>query len=223
MSVSVRPPSVDPARLGASSGRRLAVAAGAGLTAIVVTAVVGRWWQIPVVGWIAFALAYIVWVWRTISRFDATETALHARREDPGRQATALVLLNASLVSLLAIGLVLVRAANTHGLDKGLLVGSCVTSVVLAWAVVHTVFTLRYADLYYQGEPGGIDFNGDEPPDYLDFAYLAWTLGMTFQVSDTDLRSRPIRRTALRHAMLSYAFGTLIIATTINLIAGLGK
>jgi uncharacterized membrane protein len=221
--MDVRPPSVDDARLGPSSSQRLAIAGAAGLVAVVVAAAVGHWWQIPLAGWIAFALAYLVWTWHTITPFDATATAQHARREDPGRSTTAAVLINASLVSLLAIGLVLVRAANTDGLAKGLLVGSCVTSVVVAWAVVHTVFTLRYADLYYQGEPGGIDFNTDEPPDYLDFAYLAWTLGMTFQVSDTDLRSRPIRRTALRHAMLSYAFGTLIIATTINLIAGLGK
>ena len=96
-------------------------------------------------------------------------------------------------------------------------------SVVLAWAVVHTVFSLRYADLYYEGEPGGIDFNEDDPPSYSDFAYLAWTIGMTFQVSDTDLKTQAIRRTALRHGLLSYMFGALIIATTINLIAGLGK
>ena len=221
--MDVRPPAVDDARLGPSSNQRLALAGVAALFAVVVVAAVGRWWQIPLAGWVAFALAYLAWIWSTISRFDATETAQHARREAPGRSTTAAVLISASLVSVLAIGLVLVRAAKAHGLEQGLLVGSCLTSVVLAWAAVHTVFTLRYADLYYKGEPGGIDFNSDEPPDYLDFAYLAWTLGMTFQVSDTDLRSRPIRRTALRHAMLSYAFGTLIIATTINLIAGLGK
>jgi uncharacterized membrane protein len=216
-------PAVTLRGLGATSGRRLFIATATGVAAIVVVGVAGRWWEIPLAGWIGFALAYIAWIWSTISGFDAAETARHARREDPGRSSTALVLLGASLVSVLAVGIVLVEAAKTHGLEEGLLVGSCVASIVLAWAVVHTVFTLRYADLYYEGEPGGIDFNTDEAPDYLDFAYLAWTLGMTFQVSDTDLRSRTIRRTALRHALLSYAFGTLLIATTINLVAGLGK
>jgi len=94
---------------------------------------------------------------------------------------------------------------------------------VLSWAVVHTVYTLRYAAAYY-GEPaGGIGFNGGEPPSYRDFAYLAFTIGMTFQVSDTALQTTALRRTALRHALLSYLFGTGILAVTINLVAGLRR
>jgi uncharacterized membrane protein len=68
-----------------------------------------------------------------------------------------------------------------------------------------------------------VDFNEDDAPDYRDFAYLAFTIGMTFQVSDTTLQTSEIRRTALRHALLSYVFGAVVIATTINLVAGLGK
>jgi uncharacterized membrane protein len=75
----------------------------------------------------------------------------------------------------------------------------------------------------YEGKPSGVDFNEDALPCYTDFAYLALTIGMTYQVSDTNLQTTGIRRTALRHAILSYGFGALIIATTINLIAGLGK
>ena len=82
---------------------------------------------------------------------------------------------------------------------------------------------LRYAKLFYQGKPEGVNFNEDALPDYADFLYLALTIGMTFQVSDTNLTTKAIRRTALRHAVLSYMYGALIIATTINLIAGLGK
>jgi uncharacterized membrane protein len=82
---------------------------------------------------------------------------------------------------------------------------------------------VSYAKLYYQGEGGGVDFNEEEPPCYSDFAYLVLTIGVTFQVSDTNLKTKEIRRTALRHALLSYVFGALIIATTINLIAGLTK
>jgi uncharacterized membrane protein len=86
---------------------------------------------------------------------------------------------------------------------------------------VHTVFTLRYARLYYLDEDGGIDFNEADPPRYSDFAYLAFTIGMTFQVSDTDIQDKTIRATILRHMWLSYVFGAVIVAITINLIAGL--
>jgi uncharacterized membrane protein len=100
-------------------------------------------------------------------------------------------------------------------------VGLGVASVVLSWALVHTLYTLRYAALYY-GEPaGGIDFTSAEPPTYRDFAYLSFTIGMTFQVSDTPVQSPVMRRTVLRHALLSYLFGTGILATTINLVASL--
>jgi len=95
--------------------------------------------------------------------------------------------------------------------------------VVLSWTTVHTVFTLRYARIYYEGRDGGVSFNQDEKPCYVDFAYLAFTLGMTFQVSDTDLSNKDIRRQALKHALLSYLFGTVIVATSINLVAGLTK
>lgn len=92
---------------------------------------------------------------------------------------------------------------------------------MLSWAVVHTTFVLRYTRLYYTGQDGGVDFNQPEPPAYLDFAYRAFTIGMTFQVSDTTIQAGAIRRTVLRHALLSYLFGTVIIATSINLVAGL--
>ena len=146
----------------------------------------------------------------------------HATRESPSRVNTDLLLLGGSIISLAAVGLVLVRASREAGLEKGLLVATGVASIVLAWSVVHTVYTLRYAKLYYQGTDKGVDFNDDASPCYGDFAYLALTIGMTFQVSDTDLTTKAMRRLALRHALLSYAFGALIIATTINLIAGLG-
>lgn len=96
-------------------------------------------------------------------------------------------------------------------------------SIAISWFTVHTIFTLRYALLYYEGAEGGVSFNQDEAPCYRDFAYLALTVGMTFQVSDTDLQATAIRATALRHALLSYLFGTVILASAINLIASLGS
>jgi uncharacterized membrane protein len=99
-------------------------------------------------------------------------------------------------------------------------------TVVLSWTVVNTVFTLRYADAYFSSPPGGIAFGdaaGQEQPSYRDFAYVAFTIGMTYQVSDTTLRDRKMRRSVLFHALLSYVFGVVIVAGSVNLIAGLAR
>ncbi|MEA2358421.1 MAG: hypothetical protein QOI62_1681 [Solirubrobacteraceae bacterium] len=175
------------------------------------------------VTWDAAAAFYLVWVWLTIWPLDATETSERVDRQDPTRAAADLLLLGAATVSLVAVGLVLASAAHASGVAQLLRVGLGLASVVLSWGVVHTVYTLRYAHLYYTGEDGGVDFNQREPPDYRDFAYLSFTIGMTFQVSDTDLQEREIRRTALHHALLSFLFGTGILATTINLVASLSS
>ena len=204
-------------------GVRLGVSAGAGALGALVVALAGPWWLIPLSGWDVGALVLVSWMWHSLWSLDAADTARQARRESPHRPQADGLLLGASVASLVAVGLVLVRAGQSSGLTKGLLVGLSVASIILAWSVVHTVYSLRYAKLYYEGTPGGVNFNEEESPCYTDFAYLALTIGMTFQVSDTNLQTKNIRRTALRHALLSYAFGTLIIATTINLIAGLGQ
>jgi uncharacterized membrane protein len=200
---------------------RVAVSLAAGLLSASVVAIVGPWWLIPLSGWDLAALIFVGWMWRSLWPLDAADTAKQARRENPHRVPADALLLSASVASLIAVGLALVRAGHSNGLDRALLVGLSVASIVLAWSVVHTVYSLRYAKLYYEGTAGGVDFNTEAAPCYTDFAYLALTIGMTFQVSDTNLKTTDIRRTALRHALLSYSFGTLIIATTINLIAGL--
>jgi uncharacterized membrane protein len=173
------------------------------------------------VGWDVAVAVYMVWVWVTIWPLGPEHTGRLAAREDPTRAATDILLLSAAVASLVAVGFVLGGAAGTTGAKQLLRLILGLGSVVLSWGVVHTVFTLRYAQLYYKGPDGGVDFNQRPPPAYGDFAYLAFTIGMTFQVSDTDLRTAEIRRTALRHALLSYVFGTGIVATTINLIVNL--
>ena len=204
--------------------RRLTLCAGVGVIGAIVMASLGPWWLIPIGAWAVAAFTFLAWTWGSLGRLDAAGTAAHANREDLRRGAAAGLLLAASRGSLVAVGLVLVRASQQKGLDKGMLVGACVLSIVLAWGVVHTVFAFRYARLYYGAEkPHGVSFNQDDLPDYGDFAYLALTVGMTFQVSDTNLQTKAIRRTALRHGLLSYVFGSLIVASTVNLVAGLGK
>ncbi len=113
------------------------------------------------------------------------------------------------------------QAASTTGAAHTLIAAVAVVSVILSWASVHAVYTLRYARLFYS-EGGGIDFHaGQYLPTYGDFLYVALTVGMTFQVSDTDLTGRSIRRAAVRHALLSYLFGVVVVAITINMVASL--
>ena len=178
----------------------------------------------PLLGWDAAAAVYVVWVFSTVFRLKEDTTEGLASSEDPdGFSADAIVLL-ASLASLLAVGVTLLDAGKEEGADKTILVVTSVVSVVLSWLAVHTAYTLRYARLYYDDCAGGIDFNDEKgKPSYLDFAYFAFTIGMTFQVSDTEISDRRIRGTVLRHALLAYLFGTVIVATTINLVAGLSK
>jgi len=114
----------------------------------------------------------------------------------------------------------LAQSADAGTPQRGLMIALAIASVALAWLSVHTVFLLRYARIYFTPPDGGIDFGG-EPPDYRDFAYLALTIGMTFQVSDTDLTAKRVRRVALHHALLSYLFGTVIVAITVSSVAGL--
>jgi uncharacterized membrane protein len=203
--------------------RRLAVAIGVGTVVGVVAAFRAPWQTSPLLFWDATALVWMASAWWRIGRMDAQTTSAHATAEDPRRAAADAVLLSASLISLVAVVLGVIKAGSTGGDEKAVLLGAGIATIVVSWAVVHTLFTLRYAALYYVGPDGGIDFNDDADPSYADFAYLAFTIGMTYQVSDTNLTSQLIRRTALRHALLSYLFGTVIIAATINLAAGLVK
>jgi uncharacterized membrane protein len=172
-------------------------------------------------GWDTVAVLYIGWLAFVLLGRDAEQTALRATTTDPDRVATDAALLTAAVASLVTVALVLLRAPQTGRAAEFVQVGFGVVSVVVSWAMVHILYTLRYAALYYGRPGGGIDFNSAEPPTYRDFAYLAFTVGMTFQVSDTVLHSTTLRRTVLRHALLSYLFGTGILATTINLVASL--
>ncbi len=173
-----------------------------------------------IAGWAAACIVYLVWVWARIGGLDARETEAHAYREDPTRTVSDVMLIFASVASVVVVVFVLLQANSAPGVARDVLSAIAVLSVVVSWGLVHTLYTLRYAVVYYSGTVGGISFNQDEPPAYGDFAYLAFTLGMTFQVSDTNLTSSVVRMTALRHALLSYFFGSVILASIVNLLAG---
>jgi uncharacterized membrane protein len=201
----------------------LAGLAGVGVTAGLLAT--GKYWAVATAaGWDAAAITFLALVWIAIYPKNAEETRIHARAEDVSRATADLVLLSACVASLAAVAFVLVKAGHSAS-DRWTLIALAVATVALAWASVHTVYVLRYAGLYYELRDPPlvvIDFNDDGyRPDYHDFAYLAVTIGMTYQVSDTTLKTQEIRRTALRHALLSYVFGTVIVAVTINVVASL--
>lgn len=206
--------------------RRIAFAAAVGVAGAGVAGWFLAWQATVVIGWSAAASGFLLRVWTSVLAYDAAATEAHAGREDDSRVVADLTLLVACVASLVGVGLILVKAAQTSGGPKTALTGVGGLSVVLAWAVVHTVYALRYGRLYYVGGPPdepAIGFAGNHRPTYRDFAYVAFTIGMTYQVSDTELRSQAIRSAALRHALLSYLFGTAVIALTINVVAGLVK
>jgi uncharacterized membrane protein len=192
----------------------------AGALAFAIAILLTPWQVATLIGWNVTAVAFVAGVWLSVWRLDGAATAKLATAEDKSRTAADLILVAASGAALVGVALALLEAAGQEGAAKAVSTAVASLSVVLSWAAVHTVFTLRYADLYYL-HGGGIDFHHDRSPDYGDFAYLAFTVGMTYQVSDTTLTSKSIRRMALRHAFLSYVFGTAVVAMMINVVAGL--
>ena len=196
----------------------------AGAAAALFTGFLGSWIYAAAVGWAAAALVYNLWIWLVISPMDPVATAQHAQEEDPRRGTADLLILLAAVASLVAVVLVMLGAKDAHGSGKFLLALLALGTTALSWLIVHTLFTLRYAELYYSRPvPGGIGFNQDEPPQYTDFAYMAFSLGMTYQVSDTAIETRAMRSAALRHSLLAFVFGTGILATTINLVVSLAQ
>ena len=206
-----------------SARLRVGAAGFVGLLALFLTSSFFSWSISILLAWDTAALIYAAWTWITIWPMNSGLTASHAVKEDPSRATANTVVLGASVASLLAVGLVLAGAGNAQGDIKLLQIALGAVSVVLGWVIVHTIFALHYAELYYKKEPGGVDFPSTSRPSYKDFAYLAFTVGMTFQVSDTSFQTTEFRQSALRHSLISYLFGTVIVATTINLIAGLTK
>ena len=197
------------------------------LAAGVVTAVVSGltlgWPFAPITGWGVACVVYITWVWAIVARLDGAATKARAHREDPTSGISELLTLIASIASIGAVVLLIVAAKHAHGVIEVLVPIAAVVSLALSWFLIHTLFMLRYARLYFDGTPGGVDFADTDPPRYTDFAYLAFTLGMTYQVSDTTLQTSQLRVVALRQALLSYLFGAVILAATINLVAGLAN
>jgi uncharacterized membrane protein len=197
----------------------VAVALGLGL-------VVGlriSWRVAALTAWDAGGLSLLLLAWMTIAMSSPETTHERAAAEDPGRTAVYALVLLSSGASLLATTALVRRARLIAGNQAEALVALCLANVALCWALTHTAFTLRYAHLYYREDDegvGGVEFPGGARPSYFDFAYLAFTIGMCFQVSDTSVSSPQIRRAVLLHATLSFIYNTAILAFVLNLVFG---
>lgn len=202
-----------------SSGFRLSISVLIGAAAGAVVALLESWAIGGLIAWVVAASAFLLWTWISLWPSDAARTAILARREDPSRPASDILLLGVATASIIAVALVIIPAGRTGWL----LVALGIACIVVSWVVVHTVFMLKYARLYYTEPEGGLGFQQDADPSYRDFAYVAFTIGMTFQVSDTEVQTTEIRTTVLRQALISFVFGAIIIAVTINVVAGLSR
>ncbi|MGW4235066.1 DUF1345 domain-containing protein [Streptomyces sp. NPDC004980] len=194
---------------------------GAAVLGAAVGAVVGVLTNTPlgVLAGIAAALtAFVVVGWIVLWPMNAAVTRHHTRREEFRPIVEELAVVGSALCGL--VGIVALLLVGDSDLNHAA-AGTALSGVFMAWAALHLMYATRYAYIYYLPDGGGIDFNTDDPPRYSDFLYFSYNLGMTYQVSDTDVSSSTIRAIALRHCLLSYVFGASVLATTINLVAGI--
>lgn len=190
-------------------------------------AVSGFWLKFPVrfiVAWDVFALASVLLALGGMLSRGAKERVHDASNQDSGRVAIAGCMVAGALASLFGAGLLLSRAKNLSGGAIVFPVVLAALTLVLSWFLIHTLLAVHYTHLYYNPrdvDPGetnpGLEFPGNKEPDFLDFTYFSFVIGMTFQVSDVQIAGRVMRRTALVHSLLSFLFNTVIVAFSINL------
>jgi uncharacterized membrane protein len=181
--------------------------------------------------WIGFASTSLFFSWVTILVRHPRNIGRIAKKQDSSFWLIFLIVVTASTISLFTIILLLKDLPKFSKSGLSLHIVLSMTAVMLSWLLIHTLFTIRYAHLYYDPssrlkkeknpQVGGLLFPGNQAPDFMDFAYFSFVLGMTFQVSDVNITNSFIRRLALFHGLLSFVFNTAIIALTINIISGL--
>jgi uncharacterized membrane protein len=195
---------------------RLLASVAIGLVAVLLLPQDWRWTSRLLIAWDVTAAAYLVLAYSAFWRRDASHIRSFAVAADDGRFAILVLTAAAALASLLAI--VAEIGASNRGAHQIVL---AIVTIALSWAMVHTSFALHYAHDYYRShEPGGLKFPGEDKPDYWDFVYVSFVIGMTGQVSDVAITDRGIRRTATAHGIVSFVFNTALLALMVNIAAG---
>ena len=177
-------------------------------------------------GWCMGAGCYLVLAWWLAVEFDASRTRARAQVQDQSSMIVFLLMLLVALASVAAIVMMLHSVKGLSAVQRAAHLTLAIAALVCSWLLVHTVFAFRYAHRYYQEliEPGpnggGLEFPGKQDPDYFDFMYYAYVVGMTSQVSDVQVTSREMRRLTLIHSVTAFAFNMVVLALSINVIAG---
>ncbi len=181
--------------------------------------------------WSSFSFASLILFWITILKAEVHEVKYIAKRQDSSRTIVFIFVLVAAVIGLLAVIFLLKILPDRNAAGYWYHIGFSFISVVLSWNLIHTIFTFRYAHLYYtcrmeekgieKEQEGGLQFPNEDSPDYLDFAYFSFVIGMTFQVSDVAITSRQIRHLVLFHGLISFVYNTVILALSVSIIAGL--
>ena len=182
-----------------------------------------------VASWDGFCLVVLALTWLTIARADTAHLRRVATSENPGRVWLFVAVLGAAGASLLAVALLLRGVKALPAAEQAEQVSVSVVAVLGAWLLLHTLFTLRYAHTYFSEDPtasppdqlGGLQFAGEPPTRYGDFAYFAFTIGMTAQTSDTGVTSLRMRQLTLLHALLSFGFNTAVVALGVNVVSSI--
>lgn len=177
--------------------------------------------------WDTFALIYIINCWILFFNSPISQIRNVARQDDGSKIFVFAIVLISSFASMFTVLLIILSKENNTA-STAMFIVTAVAGMLLSWFMVHTTFSIRYAHLFYDDDEdnsskkaGGLEFPGNDEPDYLDFAYFSFVIGMTFQVSDVEISSKKIRKQVLIHSLLSFGLNTFVVALTINLIAGL--
>lgn len=204
------------------SPRRNTLSLGCGVACGLAAALAWTWRLVGLVTWTVAAATALTWVWTVCWQLDDRETKRVAQQEGRTRSTDTEVVL-AAIASLAAVVVAMDQAAGQHDAASICSVLLCVANVVLSWSLINTVYAFKYARVYYFGEPDakGIDFHQAQPPTYSDFAYMAFTVGMAYAVSETQPTNTHVRRLVLGHAVLSYFFGTGLLAIAVSLVTNL--
>ena len=178
------------------------------------------------ISWNTFSLVVLIIDWIIFYNTTSKQIREQAKVEDSSRVTIFIIIIISTLASLSAVALLLLSSDEKY---KALHIIVAIMGMTLSWIMVHTIFAVRYAHMFYADHKtkpnthaGGLDFPGEDKPDFVDFAYFSFVLGMTFQVSDVSISSRKIRRMVLWHGLISFGYNVVIIALTINVVAGLG-
>ncbi|MET0590825.1 MAG: DUF1345 domain-containing protein [Naasia sp.] len=196
------------------------VGAAVGLLIALILLLLGLPDLAPLVGWIAASTVFLVWAWSQAWPADPGRTRALARHEDQSRRLVDSLIVAATFVSLVAVVFALIRSQQKDPVGSAAAI-LAVVGVVAAWALINTVYAFKYARMYYIDDKHRFDFDQDEDPSYSDFAYTAFLIGMAYSASNVTQSSTPSRRIALGHGLLSYFFGTFVVAMAINLLIGL--